>query len=238
MLVEVVSNRDSLVIDVLDDVINVLPFKTELIRWKEEIYFRTPYDANLSNLSSYVRAEVGRVYYWPPGKAFCLFYGISEPYTEVYLIGNYTGLLSTLRRLDVGEANVVKHEISTDLTPITDLLSRLGYLVATPLEDGARIITACKYLGGIRIAFKVLKEEYGLHIESDTLFRFNDDFVGLKAVYGLKRRVHQLSNLIRLDLSEDNYVCLTATLRDVSGLETLVDELEDAYQYVFKELVI
>lgn len=238
MLVEVVSNKDSLVIDVSDDVSNVLPFKTELIRWKEEVYFRTPYDADLSKLSSYVRAEVGRVYYWPPGKAFCLFYGISEPYTEVYLIGNYVGLLSTLRRLDVGEVNVVKHELSKDLEPIIESLIRLGYSVATPLEDGIRVVTACKYLGGVRIAFKILREEYGLHIESDTLFRFSDDFVGLKAVYGLKRRVHQLSNLVRLDLNEDNYICLTGALRDVSGLETLVDELEDAYQYVFKELVI
>lgn len=236
MLVEVLGKGNSFVIDVPGDVANVIPFKSELIRWKEELYFRTPYEANLINLSKYVRVEVGRVYYWPPGKAFCIFYGISEPYTEVYLIGNYLGTLAHLRKFNEGEVDVRKHELDSELGQLTELLSKLGYAVSTPLDGGVRVVMGSKYLGKVRMALSIIREDFGIYVESDSLYKYGEGHQDLRFTYRLKHKVSSLTNSIRLDLSEDGYVCLTATANDLTHLVTVINELEYAYQYALKEL--
>ncbi len=42
--------------------------------WGEEIYFQVPVDAPLED-SAREEMEVGEIAYWPPGSAFCIFFG-------------------------------------------------------------------------------------------------------------------------------------------------------------------
>ena len=42
--------------------------------WGEEIYFPVPVEASLEN-SAREEMEVGEIAYWPPGGAFCIFFG-------------------------------------------------------------------------------------------------------------------------------------------------------------------
>jgi len=51
-----------------------LPIQGSAQRWGEEIYFSIPLS---SELESDAREEmaVGEIAYWPPGKAFCIFFG-------------------------------------------------------------------------------------------------------------------------------------------------------------------
>ena len=42
--------------------------------WGEEIYFSVPVDAPLED-SAREEMEVGEIAYWPPGSAFCIFFG-------------------------------------------------------------------------------------------------------------------------------------------------------------------
>ncbi len=42
--------------------------------WGEEIYFQIPVDAPLED-SAREEMEVGEIAYWPPGGAFCIFFG-------------------------------------------------------------------------------------------------------------------------------------------------------------------
>ncbi len=42
--------------------------------WGEEIYFQIPVDAPLED-SAREEMEVGEIAYWPPGSAFCIFFG-------------------------------------------------------------------------------------------------------------------------------------------------------------------
>ena len=53
---------------------DALPIEARGNRWGEEIYFRIPVDEPLSGDS---RAEmaVGELGFWPPGSAFCIFFG-------------------------------------------------------------------------------------------------------------------------------------------------------------------
>lgn len=51
-----------------------LPIKGKAQRWGEEIYFSIPVKAELEDKSREV-VEAGELGYWPPGRAFCIFFG-------------------------------------------------------------------------------------------------------------------------------------------------------------------
>lgn len=52
---------------------NALPIKGRANTWGDEIYFSIPVDASQENGKEVV--ELGDIAYWPPGKAFCIFFG-------------------------------------------------------------------------------------------------------------------------------------------------------------------
>ena len=51
-----------------------LPIQAPGNRWGEEIYFEIPVDEPLAPDAT-EEVEVGELGYWPPGKAFCIFFG-------------------------------------------------------------------------------------------------------------------------------------------------------------------
>lgn len=51
-----------------------LPIRGSANVWGEEIYFQVPVDAPLED-SAREEIEVGEIAYWPPGSAFCIFFG-------------------------------------------------------------------------------------------------------------------------------------------------------------------
>ena len=58
-----------------------LPLRTSFNTWGDEIYFAIPVNAALDDSAQEV-VEVGDLGYWPPGKAWCIFFGqtpVSQP---------------------------------------------------------------------------------------------------------------------------------------------------------------
>ena len=58
-----------------------LPIRTSFNTWGDEIYFSIPVDAELDDSAQEV-VKIGDLGYWPPGSAFCIFFGptpMSEP---------------------------------------------------------------------------------------------------------------------------------------------------------------
>jgi len=51
-----------------------LPLRTSFNTWGDEIYFAIPVNASLDESAQEV-VEVGDLGYWPPGKAWCIFFG-------------------------------------------------------------------------------------------------------------------------------------------------------------------
>jgi len=51
-----------------------LPIESNAQRWGDEIYFKIPIK---SELEPQARSDmaIGEIAYWPPGKAFCIFFG-------------------------------------------------------------------------------------------------------------------------------------------------------------------
>lgn len=60
----------------------VLPIRTSFRTWGDEIYFAIPVSAVLDEDNAQEIVAIGDLGYWPPGKALCIFFGltpVSEP---------------------------------------------------------------------------------------------------------------------------------------------------------------
>lgn len=57
-----------------------LPIEADFSTWGDEIYFPVPVRKGLENGKAVV--EMGELGYWPPGTAFCIFYGATPGSTE------------------------------------------------------------------------------------------------------------------------------------------------------------
>jgi len=75
-----------------------LPLTAKAHRWGEEIYFPVPVAADLDDTARTV-VQVGDLGYWPTGRAFCIFFGLTpssvpgeiRPAGAVNLVGRLTG---------------------------------------------------------------------------------------------------------------------------------------------------
>jgi uncharacterized protein len=75
-----------------------LPIEGNAKQWLEEVYFIIPLELEYENQSP--EAIKGDISYWPPGAAFCIFYGESQPASPVNHIGKVTSNLGLFRNVD------------------------------------------------------------------------------------------------------------------------------------------
>jgi hypothetical protein len=78
-----------------------LPISSSVFLWKEEIYFETQVSVGPERPKPTVKP--GDIAYWPPGKAFCIFYGSTQPYSPVNIVGRVTSPLDPLKKVRQGE---------------------------------------------------------------------------------------------------------------------------------------
>ncbi len=72
----------------VDALTKKLPFEGRIALWKEEVYFEIP--VTMGDEKAKPEVEKGTIAYWPMGKALCVFYGESQPYSPVNIIGEVT----------------------------------------------------------------------------------------------------------------------------------------------------
>jgi hypothetical protein len=93
-----------------------LPIVGKVNRWGEEIYFRIPVEIAEENPREIV--DVGDLGYWPPGKAFCIFFGktpISKgdeirPASPVNVFGRIEGDPKIFKDIRGGETIQIERE--------------------------------------------------------------------------------------------------------------------------------
>ncbi len=76
-----------------------LPIQAEAQRWGDEIYFPVPQVVADLDDTAAVTVDVGDLGYWPTGRAFCIFFGLSpasipgeiRPASAVNLVGRLRG---------------------------------------------------------------------------------------------------------------------------------------------------
>ena len=85
-----------------------LPIAAAANTWGEEIYFGIPVNAALEQGQEVV--ELGDLGYWPPGRAFCIFFGPTpasrgaeiRPASAVTIIGRVAGDATLFRQVRAG----------------------------------------------------------------------------------------------------------------------------------------
>ena len=87
---------------------DALPITARGNTWGDEIYFGIPVDADLEDGQETV--ELGDLGYWPPGKAFCIFFGPTpasrgneiRPASAVTVVGRLLGDPTAFRQAPSG----------------------------------------------------------------------------------------------------------------------------------------
>jgi len=77
-----------------------LPIEGRAALWKEEIYFEIP--IKMGEEKAKPTVENGTIAFWPMGGALCVFYGQSQPYSPVSILGKITKNLELFRQVKSG----------------------------------------------------------------------------------------------------------------------------------------
>ena len=84
----------------VDMIVRKLPMEGRAALWKEEVYFETP--IKMGEEKAKATVEKGTIAFWPMGSAICVFYGESQPYSPVSILGEITENLDVFSRVKSG----------------------------------------------------------------------------------------------------------------------------------------
>ncbi|MCW4028423.1 MAG: cyclophilin-like fold protein [Candidatus Bathyarchaeota archaeon] len=84
----------------IDAIVRKFPVEGRAALWKEEVYFEIP--IKMGEEKSKATVEAGTIAFWPMGSALCVFYGKSQPYSPVNVLGKITGNLEIFKQIKSG----------------------------------------------------------------------------------------------------------------------------------------
>ncbi len=89
-----------------DAILKNLPIEGMSALWQEEVYFDIP--IKMGNEKSSPTVEKGTLAYWPMGAAFCIFWGETQPYSPVNIIGKVTKNLELFKKVKSGTKIIIE----------------------------------------------------------------------------------------------------------------------------------
>jgi len=100
--------------DTATRLLEILPLTSTVNLWGDEIYFSIPLEAEPENAREIV--NIGDIAYWPPGKAMCIFLGLTpvstgkeiKPASPVNVIGGIKEVRKLLGKVKQGEKVTVR----------------------------------------------------------------------------------------------------------------------------------
>lgn len=84
----------------IDYIVRKLPVEGRAALWKEEVYFEIP--IKMGEEKAKPTVETGTIAFWPMGGALCVFYGKSQPYSPVSILGKITNNLEIFKQVKSG----------------------------------------------------------------------------------------------------------------------------------------
>jgi hypothetical protein len=84
----------------IDTIVRRLPVEGRAALWKEEVYFEIP--VKIGEEKAKPTVETGNIAFWPMGSALCVFYGQSQPYSQVNILGKVTKNLELFEQVKSG----------------------------------------------------------------------------------------------------------------------------------------
>ena len=94
----------------VDTIVRKLPIEGRAALYKEEIYFELP--IKMGEEKAKPTVETGAIAFWPMGGALCVFYGKSQPYSPVSILGKITANLELFRQIKSGTRIRVEQLVS------------------------------------------------------------------------------------------------------------------------------
>lgn len=93
---------------------NALPIERHGSIWGDEIYFSIPVKAKEEGAKAVV--QIGDIAYWPPGNAFCIFFGPTpasrgeevRPASPVNVVGKLSGNPKEFKKVADGELVIIE----------------------------------------------------------------------------------------------------------------------------------
>ena len=84
----------------VDTIVRKLPMEGRAALWKEEVYFEIP--VKIGEEKAKPTVETGAIAFWPMGSALCVFFGESQPYSPVNILGKITKNLDLFKQVKSG----------------------------------------------------------------------------------------------------------------------------------------
>ncbi|MDH5782871.1 MAG: cyclophilin-like fold protein [Candidatus Bathyarchaeota archaeon] len=84
----------------VEAIIRRLPMEGRAALWKEEVYFEI--SVKMGKEKAKPTVEKGQIAFWPMGSALCIFYGESQPYSPVNIVGQITKGLELFEQVKSG----------------------------------------------------------------------------------------------------------------------------------------
>ena len=84
----------------VDTIVRKLPVEGRAALWKEEVYFEIP--VKIGEEKAKPTVENGAIAFWPMGSALCVFFGESQPYSPVNVLGKVTKNLELFKQVKSG----------------------------------------------------------------------------------------------------------------------------------------
>ena len=84
----------------VETIVRKLPVEGRAALWKEEVYFEIP--IKMGEEKAKPTVETGTIAFWPMDSAICIFYGQSQPYSPVSILGKVTKNLDLFRQIKSG----------------------------------------------------------------------------------------------------------------------------------------
>ena len=84
----------------VDTIVRKLPVEGRAALWKEEVYFEIP--VKIGEEKAKPTVETGTIAFWPMGSALCIFFGQSQPYSPVNILGKVTKNLELFEQVKSG----------------------------------------------------------------------------------------------------------------------------------------
>jgi hypothetical protein len=84
----------------VETIVRKLPVEGRAALWKEEVYFEIP--VKIGEEKAKPTVEAGTIAFWPMGSALCVFFGESQPYSSVNILGKVTKNLDLFKHVKSG----------------------------------------------------------------------------------------------------------------------------------------
>ena len=84
----------------IETIVRKLPVAGRAALWKEEVYFEIP--IKMGEEKAKPTVETGTIAFWPMSAALCIFYGQSQPYSPVSILGKVTKNLEIFKQVKSG----------------------------------------------------------------------------------------------------------------------------------------